>query len=565
MKYFILFILFGQFLSAQDTSVPEAAPSVLESLKKVKSIREIQEIVFNAIQQNKASEAAEDIDKYLLLLNPQNSMHLARAQVIFDYGKLLKMAKNTQGSLEFSKWISDPKRFGKYIYTVEDKDDVSKSFEIMKTLYEHDPKERDKYFNLMVAMSVVWDQNRQWIHHQMGPKKLDYTPELTGRYDYFKMTYTKKVKMSYSRLSIQDLIFVVDTPVPLSELEWAKENVSCSVSRWGSLYPSIVYNHKRLNSGQYDWIHGDYKLEDIQKFGGICVDQAYYTIMTARANGIPAMYFHGVGRNAGERHAWAGHMISTNKWNLEVGRYSQHNYVTGFATDPQTNSEMTDHLLDFKCSGEFSKDTFYDCKRLTEMAEFYKAAKDLEKSFATASQALRKNDLYLPAWDLVEKYYLEKKEHLKLVYTLKSKMNSFKKYPDFAYEIGQNAIEILEEIGKEREAEALADLMEKSIKTREDLSETFVKDKVKSLYESKKADEGLKLYEKYLSKQKNMYDKIEEDLQLYLKYTKENDQTKRAPTFLRRFLRGSRYNSLKKYLAEAYRNNGEDSRADKIK
>ena len=562
MKYLvIIFFLFAQVLTAQEA----AAPDILDSLKKARSVRDIQAVVFYSVKNDRIDDAISDIDKYLLLLDPKNSMHLSRAQVIFDYGKLLKLAKSSSSTLEFIKWLSDPKRFGKYIYTLADKDDVSKSFEIMKTLYEHDPKERDKFFNLMVAMSVVWDQKRRWIHHQMGPKKLDYSPEITSRYDYFKMTYSKKVKMSYSRLSIQDLIFVVDTPVPITELEWAKENVRSSVSRWGSLYPSIIYNHKRLNSGQYSWIHGDYKLEDIKEFGGICVDQAYYTIMTARANGIPAMYFHGVGRNAGERHAWAGHMISTNKWNLEVGRYSQHNYVTGFAMDPQTNSEMTDHLLDFKCSGEFSKDTFYVCKRLTEMAEFYKEAKEGEKAFISASQALRKNNLYLPAWGLVENYYLEKKDHIRLVYTLKSKMSAFKKYPDFAYDIGQKAIEILEEIGKEREAEALADLMEKSIKTREDLSETFVKDKVKSLYESKKADEGLKLYEKYLSKQKNMYDQIEADIQLYLKYTKENGQTKRAPTFLRRFLRGSRYNTLKKYLAQAYRNNGDESRASKIK
>ncbi len=117
-----------------------------------------------------------DIYKYLLLLDPKNSMHLNRAQLIFDYGKLLKLAKGFTTSLEFTKSLSEPKRLGKYIYTLVDKDDVSKSFEIMKSLYEHDPKERDKYFNLMVAMSVVWDQKHFHIEADIQ-LYLKYTKE----------------------------------------------------------------------------------------------------------------------------------------------------------------------------------------------------------------------------------------------------------------------------------------------------------------------------------------------------------------------------------------------------
>ena len=161
LKYIIiLFFVFGQVLSAQEA----AAPSILDGLKKARAVRDIQAVVFYSVKNDRIDDAITDIDKYLLLLDPKNSMHLNRAQVIFDYGKLLKLAKSSSSSVEFIKWLSDSKRFGKYIYTLADKDDVSKSFEIMKTLYEHDPKERDKFFNLMVAMSVVWDQKRKWIH-----------------------------------------------------------------------------------------------------------------------------------------------------------------------------------------------------------------------------------------------------------------------------------------------------------------------------------------------------------------------------------------------------------------
>ena len=62
-----------------------------------------------------------------------------------------------------------------------------------------------------------------------------------------------------------------------------------------------------------------------------------------------------------------------------------------------------------------------------------------------------------------------------------------------------------------------------------------------------------------------MYNTIEADIKLYLQYTKNNKQTARAPVYIRRFLRkGQRYETLKKYLAEAYSNNGDEKLAERV-
>jgi hypothetical protein len=58
-----------------------------------------------------------------------------------------------------------------------------------------------------------------------------------------------------------------------------------------------------------------------------------------------------------------------------------------------------------------------------------------------------------------------------------------------------------------------------------------------------------------------MYDAPESDLKTY---TKENEQTARAASFLRSFLRGQRLKAYKKHLKQAYINNDQQSRADRL-
>ena len=132
-------------------------------------------------------------------------------------------------------------------------DEITKCFEILKKLYEHAPKTRDAYFKLILALAVVWDQDRPTPHLQMGEHVLPYEAVICERYDYYKNLFkTKKAKCSYAKMSEADLILVVDIPVPISEMEWALKNCTGSASGWGKNYNKIVYDTARFKRSQRD-------------------------------------------------------------------------------------------------------------------------------------------------------------------------------------------------------------------------------------------------------------------------------------------------------------------------
>src|SRR5690606_15177949 len=54
------------------------------------------------------------------------------------------------------------------------------------------------------------------------------------------------------------------------------------------------------------------------KEGGICGDQSYFCVNTARAQGIPAIVLAGETDLGG--HAWAAVKVSPDEWNTNVGR-----------------------------------------------------------------------------------------------------------------------------------------------------------------------------------------------------------------------------------------------------
>ncbi|HKL21790.1 MAG TPA: hypothetical protein VJ904_08290, partial [Tichowtungia sp.] len=230
--------------------------------------------------------------------------------------------------------------------TITEDDNPCEAARIIRELYAHDPSGRDRFLNLILALSVVWDTPRKALHHQIENGWLPPAEDITLYYDYFKQLYSSdKTKVPYDELSVDSLVFVVDTPTPIRELEWALENVDSSRAMWGRHYDEITYDYTRLIRQQYDWPHRDYTLQEIEECFGICVDQAYYCLITARAHGIPSLFFRGIGKFSG--HAWFGFLRKPTEWDMDVGRYSDQGYAVGFAKHPQFDHEMTDHELDY--------------------------------------------------------------------------------------------------------------------------------------------------------------------------------------------------------------------------
>ena len=269
---------------------------------------------------------------------------LTKLAVVAECVRFMKLSDEDRPTDAVAEWIlGSGERLHLFIDMLEPEDRGGRCMEIMDRLHKHDPAECDAFYELILAIALVMDRPAvQPMHRQMGKDLLPHTPDPVERYDYFKALYADgDAKIEYGELGASDLLFVVHVPVPASELEWVRNHVDGSLADWAEKYSSIAYDNDRMKSSRYQWDAGPYSLAGIQEAGGICVDQAYYAVLTARAYGIPAIYFHGSG-NSGN-HAWFAFMSKPGEWELDVGRYKNSEYTTGYAVNPQTGEDMTDH------------------------------------------------------------------------------------------------------------------------------------------------------------------------------------------------------------------------------
>jgi len=121
-------------------------------------------------------------------------------------------------------------------------------------------------------------------------------------------------------------------------------------ARLGQLYPVVPYDMPRIAQEKYQWPHPEYRLIDVGKKGGICVDQAYFVSQTGKSQGVPTVLFLGQGRSGG--HAWVGILKERGSWNLDVARFEGENYPVGIAYDPQTWRRVTDTQMRFQIQEE---------------------------------------------------------------------------------------------------------------------------------------------------------------------------------------------------------------------
>ena len=184
------------------------------------------------------------------------------------------------------------------------------------------PKDMVKYFNLAQACALV-----HWRAAQSKSALKDSEePELTipEVYDYFReMDFKHKLLTDVKKLSVTDLLLVVNVRLPRSEFEWVQRNMHYKRGEWGKSYEAVPYDMKRATQGRSPY--KTYKLEEILKVGGVCADRAYFASNTAKCMGIPACYVSGDG-NRGP-HAWLVYMandkeyVTSGSYGYNTGRY----------------------------------------------------------------------------------------------------------------------------------------------------------------------------------------------------------------------------------------------------
>ena len=181
-------------------------------------------------------------------------------------------------------------------------------------------KERAPYLRLAVACSILHPaitQSQGMVRKPTGPLL-----SIQDVYHYFRsMDAQKKLLTDMKKLSVSDLLHVVDVRLPRSEFDWVHENLNYKRAQWGEAYASIRYRMDRAAVGEDPYV--SYTFAELREEGGVCRDQGYFACTTAKCKGIPAVYIVGDGDRGG--HAWIATLVDDVSWK-QTGSYG---YNTG--------------------------------------------------------------------------------------------------------------------------------------------------------------------------------------------------------------------------------------------
>jgi len=258
---------------------------------------------------------------------------------------------------------------------------------------------------LAVALALVFDQPfpKNWPHGQVPhaavpweePAPVERLHSMAG------LQKDRRYVLDLRDLMVDELKYIVDHPLPETEMEWARKNVAASRSGFDKVFSTIRYDIPRYEKNTLIWPYPTYTLAEIRQRGGICVDQAYFAAMSGKAKGLPTLFFTGQGDSGG--HAWFGYLEAPGRWETDCGRYAQENYPVGQAIDPQNWKPISDTELVFLAKNRERSPAFQQARLWTDYAN----SLGVEEGDRWIEAALTIQPEYLPAWNLRAKLLAE--------------------------------------------------------------------------------------------------------------------------------------------------------------
>lgn len=294
----------------------------------------------------------------------------------------------------FIEWLFEhPAILKAFADTIQPQDKPLKALQLWWEIWVSDEEGRERFANLAIACALVFDEPVEIDPAIFGvstnPAEIHWKPvekEVNGfrRYQFFRHS---ALRVPITEMTPRDLVWVVDAPVPESELIWAQQHLSLSRGNWSQAYGMIRYRMDRaVGTKKGANLYQAYTLAEILLKGGVCGDQAYFAAMTAKANGIPAMVISGEGDRGG--HAWFGYKSGRNEWNLTTGRYAD-NYAAGETTDPQTRLRLKEHELKIYANAARRTDAYAKSQQLAALAKIFGEANRADLAALTNEDALQ--------------------------------------------------------------------------------------------------------------------------------------------------------------------------------
>lgn len=278
--------------------------------------------------------------------------------------------------------------------------------EVLKTLNAIHASYPDSFFaygSLALAVAVVFDvpPPREWPHAQVSEECLQRSwPDPVDAFAYWsELDRLGAAAHPFSALPTEYLKYVVDAAASFEDLDWARAHVRRHPDDFGVVYDRVGYRSQRVERGYFVWPGESYGLAQIEREGGICVDQAYFAAHAGKAHGIPTLIFRGAGLDG--RHAWFGYLRGDGSWDFDAGRYGENRYVTGLAYDPQTWANVSDHQLAFLAEGFHQESRYRQSRVYSDFALEYLRAGSFRKAREAAAMAVRLEKRNRAGWEVL--------------------------------------------------------------------------------------------------------------------------------------------------------------------
>lgn len=298
-------------------------------------------------------------------------------------------------NVEFLKWtLTSNETMDELLLTLEEEDKAQEVLNFLASVWSIDEETYKDYFSLALACAVVFDEPLR-IQHILGDDSQEVDPLIdpVERFQWY-LDNRNRLETNPKRMRAKDLIWVVCASVQTSELDWALDEMKLRQKDWGQTYGMVRYLMERAVERENPY--EEYSLKEILDEGGICGDQTYFTVNTARANGIPAISLSG-STQAGP-HAWAAIQLDDREWTTSVGRIDGSS--KGQGRNPQTRKPLTEQDIQLWNDRDYQSDSLsLEVHRLLWLSDLFKVWEmDAERSTAV-QLANRKGRAVLETWE----------------------------------------------------------------------------------------------------------------------------------------------------------------------
>ncbi len=312
----------------------------------------------------------------------------------------------------FAQWLlAHPSLVRKLVAAVRPGDNPAGIFRMLYLIKTKAPVKKVTHENLMVAFAIVYDDK---------VKNLDVKGDAGKAVSHFRYCVRNAERFPGDPRTIPVVLlkYMVNNVVSSEERKWATSRHGRGTSPT-LLYSGIKYDMKAFKKGASEsrnWQlreKAGYTLKSIKNYGGICVDQAYYTVGVSRSWGIPATVFSGREVEKGIGHAWASTVKRRgSRWTwIDAGRYGgRRGYVTGTTVNPQTGHRVSDRdcWLEAQAAG-LSEDRRQRSRLFLQAALLMEGQKNDAQAIKYLRLAVALNPYSADAWKTVARFCAERK------------------------------------------------------------------------------------------------------------------------------------------------------------